>query len=136
MRVKDEHFGFDFSDCPDVAQTLAVTTAALQVPSFFNGLHTLRIKETDRILALQNELKKIGVDVEIRNDNAIKIVPGSQLKAPTLIKTYDDHRMAMSFASLAMKFDSVIIEHPDVIKKSYPGFWNDLKTMGFVIEEV
>lgn len=136
VRVKDEHFGFDFSDCPDIAQTVAITSAALEIPSFFNGLQTLRIKETDRIVALQNELKKIGVEVEIRNDNAIKIIPPDSLQKPSVIKTYDDHRMAMAFASLALKFDSVIIEHPDVVKKSYPAFWDDLKKLGFVVEEV
>lgn len=136
MRIKDEHFGFDFSDCPDIAQTVAVTTAALQIPSFYNGIHTLRIKETDRILALQNELKKIGVEVEIRSDKAVKIIPSPVLNVPSSISTYDDHRMAMAFASLAMKFESVIIEHPEVVKKSYPAFWDDLKRLGFVIEEV
>ncbi|MCW3102843.1 MAG: 3-phosphoshikimate 1-carboxyvinyltransferase [Bacteroidetes bacterium] len=136
IRVKDEHFGFDFSDCPDIAQTVAVTTAALQIPTFFNGLHTLRIKETDRILALQNELKKMGVELEIRNDKAVKIMPSDVLNAPPSIHTYDDHRMAMAFAPLALKFDSVLIEHPEIVKKSYPGYWNDLKRLGFLIEEV
>lgn len=136
MRIKDEHFGFDFSDCPDIAQTVAVTAAALQIPTYYNGLHTLRIKETDRIVALQNELKKMGVNVEIRSDNAIKIIPAPVLDPPSSISTYEDHRMAMAFASLAMKFDSVIIEQPEVVKKSYPAFWEDLKKMGFVVEEV
>jgi 3-phosphoshikimate 1-carboxyvinyltransferase len=136
MRIKDEHFGFDFSDCPDIAQTVAVTTAGLQIPSFLNGLHTLKIKETDRVTAIQNELKKIGVMVEPVNDNAVKIIPSEKLNTPGAIQTYDDHRMAMSLAALAMKFDSVTIEQPDVVKKSYPGFWDDLKRLGFVIEEV
>jgi 3-phosphoshikimate 1-carboxyvinyltransferase len=136
IRVKDEHFGFDFSDCPDIAQTVAVTTAGLQIPSFFNGLHTLRIKETDRIVALQNELEKMGAKLEIRNDQAVKIMPSSMLNPPSSILTYDDHRMAMAFAPLALKFDSVIIEHPEIVKKSYPGYWNDLKKLGFVVEEV
>jgi 3-phosphoshikimate 1-carboxyvinyltransferase len=136
IRVKDEHFGFDFSDCPDIAQTVAVTTAALQIPSFMNGLQTLRIKETDRILALKNELKKIGVEVEILNDNSMKIIPPSGLQQPDSIQTYDDHRMAMSLASLAMKFDSITIEHPEVVKKSYPAFWDDLRMLGFVVEEI
>jgi 3-phosphoshikimate 1-carboxyvinyltransferase len=136
MRIKDEHFGFDFSDCPDITQTVAVTTAAMQIPSFFNGVHTLRIKETDRILALQTEFKKMGVEVELRGDNSVKIIPPEALTAPSAISTYDDHRMAMAFAALAMKFDSVIIEHPEVVKKSYPAYWEDLKRLGFVIEEV
>jgi 3-phosphoshikimate 1-carboxyvinyltransferase len=136
IRVKDEHFGFDFSDCPDIAQTVALTAAALQIPCFMNGLHTLRIKETDRIIALQNELSKMGAKVEIVNQHSIKIIPADQMKTPGIINTYEDHRMAMSFAALALKFGSVIIEQPEVVKKSYPGFWNDLKKLGFQIEEV
>ncbi|MDF2436834.1 MAG: 3-phosphoshikimate 1-carboxyvinyltransferase [Bacteroidota bacterium] len=136
IRVKDEHFGFDFSDCPDIAQTVALTAAALQIPCFLNGLHTLRIKETDRIVALRNELKKMNVEVEILSDQSIKIIPSDQLKAPEIINTYEDHRMAMAFAALALKLDSVVIEQPEVVKKSYPAFWNDLKKLGFQIEEV
>lgn len=136
MRVKDELFGFDFSDCPDIAQTVAVTAGALQIPAFFNGLHTLRIKETDRLIALRNEMKKMGIEVEIVNDKTIKILPSTSLQKPSAISTYDDHRMAMAFASLAMRFDSVIIQQPDVVNKSYPGFWDDLKKVGFIVEEV
>jgi 3-phosphoshikimate 1-carboxyvinyltransferase len=135
--VKDEHFGFDFSDCPDLAQTIAVVASGLNVPVFLNGLHTLRIKETDRIEALKTEFKKMGTDVEILNDNSIRI-NASPIgnKQPITISTYEDHRMAMAFATLAMKLDSVIIEEPEVVKKSYPNFWNDLKSVGFSIEEV
>ena len=151
-----EHFGYDFSDCPDLAQTIAVVVSALNISALFNGVHTLQIKETDRIAALKNELNKIGVEVEIVNDDSIKITPQSELSpnsphsyAPPLaltpantkggitpppIATYDDHRMAMAFAVLAMKFDSIIIENPEVVKKSYPGFWEDLKSVGFIIE--
>jgi 3-phosphoshikimate 1-carboxyvinyltransferase len=136
MRVKDELFGFDFSDCPDIAQTVAITAAALQIPAFFNGLDTLRIKETDRLIALKNEMKKMGVEVEIVSDSTIKILPVASIHQPDFINTYDDHRMAMAFSCLAMKFDSITIEQPDVVKKSYPGFWNDLKKAGFVVEEI
>ena len=135
MRVKDEHFGFDFSDCPDIAQTAALVVSASNIPAFFNGLHTLRIKETDRIAALKTELAKVGAEVEIKGDNAIRIHPAAVLKMPSAISTYEDHRMAMSFATLAMKLDSITIEHPEVVKKSYPAFWDDLGKMGFVIEE-
>jgi len=134
--IKDEHFGFDFSDCPDLAQTVAVVVSVLQIPAFFNGLHTLRIKETDRITALKNELKKINVEVVILNDHSLKIILPTQVHTPNApIATYEDHRMALAFAAIAMKLDYVIIEHPDVIQKSYPGFWNDLKKTGFLIEE-
>ena len=135
MRVKDEHFGFDFSDCPDIAQTAALVVSGLNIPAYFNGLHTLRIKETDRIEALVAELAKVGVKAEIRNENAIRIGPAAALIQPASIATYDDHRMAMSFATLAMKLDSIVIEHPEVVKKSYPSFWEDLKKVGFIVEE-
>lgn len=132
-----EHFGFDFSDCPDLAQTFAVVLSALKIPALFNGMHTLRIKETDRVIALKNELKKLGVEVEIINDNSIEINPPEILQTPTSsIDTYDDHRMAMAFSALAMKLDFIIIDHPEVVKKSYPDFWNDLKSVGFIIEEL
>lgn len=134
--VKDEHFGFDFSDCPDLAQTVAVVVGAMQIPTFFNGLHTLKIKETDRITALKNELKKINVEVEILNDHSIKIIPASLLQPTLPISTYEDHRMALAFAALAMVLDSITIEHPDVVQKSYPDFWNDLKKMGFTLTEI
>ncbi|OFY84964.1 MAG: 3-phosphoshikimate 1-carboxyvinyltransferase [Bacteroidetes bacterium RIFCSPLOWO2_12_FULL_35_15] len=136
IRVKDEHFGFDFSDCPDLAQTIAVVASALKIPAFFNGLHTLRIKETDRIQALKNELHKFGVEIEIVSDNAIKINPSAFCNTDSAIKTYEDHRMAMAFATLAMQVDSIIIEDPSVVKKSYPDFWTDLKSLGFVVEEI
>ncbi len=136
-RMKIEHFGFDFSDCPDLAQTLAVTTAALNVNCLFNGLNTLRIKETDRVNALKTELHKLGAAVVELNDNSIKIIPSSSMPGNSLsFNTYDDHRMAMAFTALAMKFDSVIIDDPEVVKKSYPAFWNDLKIAGFIIEEI
>lgn len=136
VRIKDEHFGYDFSDCPDIAQTAAVTVSALQIPVLFNGLHTLKIKETDRITALKNELSKMGVAVEILNDHSIQTLSFQPNNKPVTIKTYEDHRMAMAFAPLAMFLESVIIEDPGVVKKSYPAFWEDLKKVGFVVEEV
>ncbi len=134
--LKEEHFGFDFSDCPDLVQTIAVVISALNISGFFNGLHTLKIKETDRISALKNELTRLGVKVEVENDNTMKLTPPDTLNQPKLIYTYDDHRMAMAFAPLAMVLDSITIEQPDTVKKSYRNFWNDLKSLGFVIEEM
>jgi 3-phosphoshikimate 1-carboxyvinyltransferase len=135
-RIKNEHFSFDFSDCPDLAQTAAVVAAALKIPSFFNGLHTLRIKETDRIAALKNELHKFGTAVEVVNEKCfdLKFSEDQNNNKPKIISTYDDHRMAMAFAALAIQ-QEIIIDEPSVVKKSYPDFWNDLKKMGFVIEE-
>lgn len=131
-----EHVGYDFSDCPDLVQTIAVVVSALNMSAYFNGLHTLKIKETDRIIALKNELAKIGVVVEIENDNCIKINTCSNLIQPEFIATYDDHRMAMAFACLAMKFESITIENPNVIIKSYRNFWKDLKQHDFIIKEI
>ena len=132
----EKEFNYNFSACPDIAQTVAVVVAALNISSTFTGLHTLRIKETDRTLALKNELAKIGVEVEIVSDDMIKIYPKALVQQSSPIATYEDHRMAMAFAPLALVQDSIIIEHPEVVKKSYPDFWNDLKKVGFVIEEV
>jgi 3-phosphoshikimate 1-carboxyvinyltransferase len=134
-KVREDHFGFDFSDCPDIAQTLAVVVSAMNVSALFNGLHTLRIKETDRLEALKTELLRIGSQVEILSDSSIKITPSQELFHPASISTYDDHRMAMSFAALAIKMP-IVIEDPEVVKKSYPGFWDDMKKMGFEITEL
>jgi 3-phosphoshikimate 1-carboxyvinyltransferase len=136
LNVRVDGFGFDFSDCPDVAQTAAVVVGALGMPVYFNGLYTLSIKETDRIAALKEELKKLGVDVTILNESSVKITPATINEEELTIKTYDDHRMAMAFSALAMKFNSVIIEHPEVVRKSYPGFWRDLENTGFHVEEL
>ncbi|MFY9311533.1 MAG: 3-phosphoshikimate 1-carboxyvinyltransferase [Bacteroidia bacterium] len=134
---KKEHFSFDFSDCPDLAQTVAVVASATGIPMLCNGVHTLRIKETDRIEALKKELQKLNVEVLVNNDNSIEIIPKvSEAHQIITINTYNDHRMALAFASLAMKYDHIIIDQPEVVKKSYPDFWKDLKSVGFIIEEL
>jgi len=127
---------YDFTNCPDIAQTVAVVVGALKIPATLTGLHTLKIKETDRTAALKNELAKVGVEVEIVSDDTIKISTKELVTQSSPIATYEDHRMAMAFAPLAMVQESITIEHPDVVKKSYPDFWKDLKKTGFVIEEV
>ncbi|MFH1005188.1 MAG: 3-phosphoshikimate 1-carboxyvinyltransferase [Bacteroidota bacterium] len=130
-----EDFTIDFSDYPDIAQTLAVIVAAKGIPAFFNGLHTLRIKETDRIQALLTELAKIGIQMKEIGEASIEIKSPARIeKSDTpLFQTYNDHRMAMSFAPLALVVPEVKIEYPYVVKKSYPNFWNDMRTMGFEI---
>jgi 3-phosphoshikimate 1-carboxyvinyltransferase len=133
--INNEHFGFDFADCPDIAQTIAIVAGLLKVPAYFNGLHTLRIKETDRVSALKKELIKSGIEVEIIDDSSMQVTTPALFHPVAAIETYDDHRMAMAFAALAMKFDSVMIEHPEVVRKSYPDFWNDLKKTGFIVKE-
>jgi len=127
-------FKFDFSDCPDLAQTVAVTCALKNIHATFTGIESLKIKETDRIYALQTELNKIHAKLLQSNDNTWKLIPApSPSNSPVVIDTYEDHRMAMAFAPLATMSD-VIIDNPSVVNKSYPGFWNDLETAGFKIK--
>lgn len=131
-------FTYDFTNCPDIAQTVAVTAAALGIPAHLGGLHTLKIKETDRIIALKNELKKLGADVTATEDS-LAIAPHDPFQHSSVpignctIMTYDDHRMSMSFAPLGL-LSKIAIEDPKVVEKSYPGFWNDLRSLGFDIE--
>ncbi len=124
----------DFSDCPDLAQTVAVCAAAHGIELTLTGLDSLRIKETDRIMAIQNELQRFGADMIEEKADFFKIVRKDNfaINSNVVVKTYDDHRMAMAFAPLALLGDLMISE-PDVVKKSYPGFWNDLKSVGFEI---
>ena len=127
------NFSWDFIRCPDLAQTLAVCCGALGVNGYFSGLETLRIKETDRIAALQTELAKVGVAVEVdpADDAAVSIRNKADLINNTpRFATYEDHRMAMAFAPLAM-LGRIEVEEPMVVIKSYPDFWADLQSIGF-----
>jgi 3-phosphoshikimate 1-carboxyvinyltransferase len=125
----------DLKDCPDLAQTIIVCAAVLKKNLKFTGLETLKIKETDRVLALQNELSKIGVSLV--EDNLIYTLNCDNLHFPNqvTIKTYDDHRMAMAFAPIALLINELVIEDMDVVEKSYPDFWKDLEKAGFSITE-
>ena len=123
---------FDFVNCPDIAQTVAVTAAALNVKTRLKGLKTLRIKETDRIAALQKELNQLGFSVGVVGDDLIVNHIDRIKVANTPVKTYNDHRMAMAFAPLAL-LAPIKIENPEVVKKSYPQFWENLKLVGFKI---
>ena len=120
---------------PDIAQTIAVTCFGLGLGCHLAGLHTLKIKETDRLLALKTELEKLGAKVSI-TDYSLTLSPSSPLLwrgvGGEVIKTYQDHRMAMAFAPLALK-TNIIIEEAEVVSKSYPAFWEDLKRIGFQI---
>ena len=121
-----------------------VTCALKGIPFRFTGLDSLRIKETDRIAALQKELRKLGVQVEVEGDSVMSWQgPEQQAKgevtylhpAPdTAIDTYDDHRMAMAFAPAALVLDSIDINNPEVVSKSYPRFWQDMQDAGFDIQ--
>lgn len=119
---------YNLQQSPDIAQTIAVTCFGLGLGCHLTGLHTLKIKETDRIQALKNELENIGASVSITN-NSISLKSSKFIKENITIKTYQDHRMAMAFAPLALK-TSLIIEDAEVVSKSYPDFWNDLKSCG------
>ena len=126
-----ERISWDFTHCPDLAQTVAVVCAAKGVKGNFTGLESLRIKETDRIAALQNELRKIGGYL-VEQNNQWELIPSAKLPEKAFFNTYKDHRMAMAFAPLATLMD-VEIENPSVVRKSYPGFWDDMKLLGFEI---
>ncbi len=121
----------DFSDCPDLAQTMIVLAAASGVDLELKGLESLKIKETDRILALQNELKKTGVKLTALNEDTWFLESSKfKLDTHTVFSSYEDHRMAMAFAPLAL-LGKISIENPIVVAKSYPNFWKDLKRSGF-----
>jgi 3-phosphoshikimate 1-carboxyvinyltransferase len=114
---------WDFTNCPDLAQTVCVVASALQQPLILTGIESLKVKETDRILALQTELAKMGAQLqEIEKNHKYLLMPHAPIYIPRSIHTYDDHRMAMAFAPLACMMD-IVIEEPDVVAKSYPSFW-------------
>ena len=122
----------DLSEQPDIAQTIAVTCCMLRIPFRLTGLATLKIKETDRLIALQNELSKLSFDIEIEQDSQL-IWEGAQhpiFEMPQIC-TYDDHRMAMAFAPAALYMPGLIIKDVEVVAKSYPQYWDHLIEAGF-----
>lgn len=121
----------DLSDMPDTAMSLAVACTFADGASVIRGLRTLRVKETDRIAAIENELTKLGVDVRVQGDDAITITPpaGGLGDAPVAFDTYDDHRMAMSLALIGLRRPNVAINDPGCVRKTYPGFWSDLRRL-------
>jgi 3-phosphoshikimate 1-carboxyvinyltransferase len=123
---------WDFKDCPDLAQTVLPVCAAKGIRGEFTGLESLRIKETDRIAALQNELGKIGATLTEPSTGKWILTPGKISGEKIIIDTYHDHRMAMGLAPLATLTD-LVINDPAVVNKSYPGFWEDMKAVGFEI---
>lgn len=124
----------DFVDIPDLAQTFVVTCALLNIPFRFTGLQSLKIKETDRIAALRTELKKLGYIIEEENDS-ILMWNGERCEPEEIpvIDTYEDHRMAMAFAPAVIRHPNLLIADPQVVTKSYPGYWEDLKQAGFQV---
>ncbi|SFR88798.1 3-phosphoshikimate 1-carboxyvinyltransferase [Maribacter stanieri] len=125
---------FDLANAPDIAQTIAVTCFGLGVGCHLIGLHTLKIKETDRLEALHTELSKLGADISV-TDKTLTIIPSKTIIPEVAIDTYNDHRMAMAFAPLAMK-TTMFVNDAEVVSKSYPDFWNDLKQLDFSLKEL
>ena len=123
----------DLVEAPDIAQTIAVSCYGLGVACDLSGLHTLKIKETDRLIALENELSKLGAQIRVTEDS-LHLSAAQDFKANQIIATYSDHRMAMAFAPLALKIGHQIAE-ANVVTKSYPDFWNDLEAVGFELIE-
>ena len=132
IKLDTEEIELDFRDCPDLAQTILVVAAYHKIKLKVSGVESLKIKETDRLLAMKNELKKIGCDFYEEGNYWILEKRRREIDNELSIDTYKDHRMAMAFAPLASK-KSMIINDPDVVVKSYPTFWEDLKKVGFII---
>jgi 3-phosphoshikimate 1-carboxyvinyltransferase len=124
----------DLINAPDIAQTIAVTCFGLGAECRLTGLHTLKIKETDRLVALETELKKMGANITV-TDKTLQLGMAQQIRSGVAIDTYNDHRMAMAFAPMALKTD-VIINDAGVVSKSYPDFWADMQTLGFQVIEL
>ena len=131
-KTKTSNLIFHLSDAPDIAQTIAVTAFGLGVECYMTGLHTLKIKETDRLVALKTELEKLGADIEITEDS-LRVNDSDIIKSNISIATYNDHRMAMAFAPLGLK-TSIHIKNADVVSKSYPQFWEDFAAIGFKLK--
>jgi 3-phosphoshikimate 1-carboxyvinyltransferase len=125
---------FDCKATPDLAQTIAVTACGLGIQTKITGLNNLPLKETNRLVALQTELEKCGSQVKIINNEALNILPSKGILNKDLVfETYDDHRMAMCLAPLALRCNSVIIDDSEVVNKSYKSYWKDLKIMSFKV---
>ena len=131
--VLPKSISLNLNNSPDIAQTIAVSCFGLGVNCELSGLKTLKIKETDRLIALKNELEKLGADVNVKKDS-ISVNPQNSIKKDIIINTYNDHRMAMAFAPLGLK-TRITIKNPMVVTKSYPLFWDHLHQIGFKIQK-
>jgi len=129
-----ETLNLKLNNCPDIAQTIAVTCLGLGIGCYLTGLHTLKIKETDRLEALKTELTKLGAKILVTNDS-LTLESSNKINKDVTISTYQDHRMAMAFAPLALKVP-IVIQDAEVVSKSFPTFWNDLKSIGFDINNL
>lgn len=133
-KFKYQDVTFDLNHTPDIAQTIVVTCLGLGIGCHLTGLHTLKIKETDRLEALRIELSKLGANISVTNDS-LTLVATSEINSNIRIGTYNDHRMAMAFAPLALKVP-IIIENADVVSKSYPDFWTDMEKLGYKVSDI
>ncbi len=129
-----EDFSWDLSNAPDIAQTIAVTCLGLGIGCELSGLHTLKIKETDRLEALHTELTKLGASIAV-TDKSLSLKPTPTINSDVAIDTYNDHRMAMAFAPLGI-ISGIIINDAGVVSKSYPDYWTDLKNLQFKVSEI
>jgi 3-phosphoshikimate 1-carboxyvinyltransferase len=125
-----ETITLDLANAPDIAQTIAVTCLGLGVGCHLTGLHTLKIKETDRLEALREEITKLGGGIMVTDTDLTLLPQEAALNENITIATYHDHRMAMAFAPLALSVP-LLIDDAGVVSKSYPDFWKDLETLGF-----
>ena len=125
-----DSFSFDFVGNPDIVPSVMTTCAALNIESEFRNIGHLKYKESNRIEALNNELGKIGAQLTVKNDS-ILLKPGGKQHSELFFNTYDDHRMAMAFAPLVMKYHNITIDEPDVVNKSFPEFWDEFKKFNF-----
>jgi 3-phosphoshikimate 1-carboxyvinyltransferase len=124
----------ELNNTPDIAQTIVVSCLGLGIGCHLTGLHTLKIKETDRLEALRIELTKLGASISVTN-HSLTLVAATEINHNVKIATYNDHRMAMAFAPLALKVP-IIIENAEVVSKSYPDFWEDMKKLDFSVSEI
>ena len=134
-----QKLNFDFRNSPDLVQTMVVLCGLMDIPFQFTGTMTLKIKETDRVLALRQEMERLGILLDVdQNGSWIRWDGKNKVKkiSGPCIQTYQDHRMAMAFAPAAMKMPGLVIEDPGVVHKSYPRFWDDLKSVGFAIQKI
>ena len=125
---------WDLSNAPDIAQTIAVSCYGLGVACELEGLHTLKIKETDRLVALDTELSKLGAKISVTN-KSLHLASDQDFQKGITISTYNDHRMAMAFAPLALKIP-LSVKKAEVVSKSYPSFWEDLNSLNFKIDKI
>jgi len=132
-KASQKRLVLDLKNAPDIAQTIAVTCFGLGIDCTLTGLHTLKIKETDRLVALENELTKLGGEICI-TEESLDLEKSTEINTNIAIETYNDHRMAMAFAPLALNVPIAILD-ANVVTKSYQKFWEDMQQIGFQIRE-